>query len=88
VENLLQYKTHFKYHKVSLVTSDNIAIYKPNHIRQGLKNYLFVWKCITVNFMGRKILKTCTKMGWQYYMHLGKTGSADGEWIQPTRDRV
>jgi len=22
-------------------------------------------------------------MGWQYYMHLGKTGSADGEWIQP-----
>jgi len=40
VENLLQYKTHFKYHKVSSVTSDNIAIYKPNHIWQELQNYL------------------------------------------------
>jgi hypothetical protein len=88
VEKLFQYKTHFKYCKVSLVTADNIAIYKPNHIRQRLQNNLFAWQCITANFTGRKILKTYTKMGWQYYMHLRKTGSADGEWIKPTHDRV
>jgi hypothetical protein len=41
-----------------------------------------------VDFTERKILNTYVNMGWNYYMHLEKTGSANGKWIQPTRDRV
>lgn len=80
--NLLQYKTHFKYHKVRSVTSDNIAMYKPNHTAPKLSFLLGNAS------LGRKILKTYAKMDWQYYMHLQKTGSADGEWVQPTHDMV